>query len=128
MIKCGLTGFSGNLGKTFTTLNNKFKYINFKGDISKKNDINKWIKESNIIWKGHCRNMPKTLSSASIVCLPSYREGLPKVLLEAASTGRPLVATDVPGCREIVSDGYNGFLVDLKFQPTQCHLKMKEAL
>jgi len=76
--------------------------------------INKWIKESNIIWKGHCRNMPKTLSSASIVCLPSYREGLPKVLLEAASTGRPLVATDVPGCREIVSDGYNGFLVDLK--------------
>ena len=47
MIKCGLTGFSGNLGKTFTTLNNKFKYINFKGDISKKNDINKWIKENN---------------------------------------------------------------------------------
>tara|TARA_B100001964_G_C14178640_1_gene575089 strand:+ start:209 stop:1018 length:810 start_codon:yes stop_codon:yes gene_type:complete len=47
MIKCGLTGFNGNLGKTFTTLNNKFKYINFKGDISKKNDINKWIKENN---------------------------------------------------------------------------------
>ncbi len=43
--------------------------------------------------------------------LPSYREGLPKVLLEAASCGRSIVATDVPGCREIVRDSENGFLV-----------------
>jgi glycosyltransferase involved in cell wall biosynthesis len=49
--------------------------------------------------------------SASIVCLPSYREGLPKVLLEAASVGRPLVAFDVPGCREIVRSGSTGELV-----------------
>ena len=47
MIKCGITGFNGNLGKTFTAINNKFKYIKFKGDISKKNDVNKWIKENN---------------------------------------------------------------------------------
>jgi hypothetical protein len=45
------------------------------------------------------------------VCLPSYREGIPRILIEAASCGRPLIATDAPGCREIVQDGVNGFLV-----------------
>ena len=58
--------------------------------------------------------MPKKLSDASFVCLPSYREGLPKVLLEAAAIGRPLIGTDVPGCREIVRNGENGILVKLK--------------
>ena len=58
--------------------------------------------------------MHKVLAHSSIVCLPSYREGLPKVLLEAASCGRAIIATDVPGCREIVDDGENGLLVPLK--------------
>ena len=49
--------------------------------------------------------------STHIACLPSYREGLPKVLIEAASCGLPIVSTDVPGCREIVRDDYNGILV-----------------
>lgn len=55
--------------------------------------------------------MLEVLGAASIVVLPSYREGLPKVLLEAAATARPIVATDVPGCREIVRQGVNGLLV-----------------
>jgi glycosyltransferase involved in cell wall biosynthesis len=55
--------------------------------------------------------MNNVLGMANVVCLPSYREGLPKVLLEAASCQRAIVATDVPGCREIVRDGENGFLV-----------------
>ena len=58
--------------------------------------------------------MHKVLTQASIVCLPSYREGLPKVLLEAASCGRPIIATDVPGCREITHNGENGVLVPPK--------------
>jgi glycosyltransferase involved in cell wall biosynthesis len=58
--------------------------------------------------------MPATFAHAQIVCLPSYREGLPKVLLEAAACARPLVATDAPGCREIVRHGENGFLVPLR--------------
>ncbi len=63
---------------------------------------------------GRCDNMPAALAQAHIVCLPSYREGLPKVLLEAAACARPLVATDAPGCREIVRHGDNGLLVPLR--------------
>jgi glycosyltransferase involved in cell wall biosynthesis len=58
--------------------------------------------------------MPEVYSKATIVCLPSYREGFPKSLLEAASSGLPIVAFDVPGCREIVSDGVNGLLIPFK--------------
>lgn len=76
--------------------------------------LESWASEGCIEWSGHKTNMPETLSSASIVCLPSYREGLPKVLLEAAAIGRPLISTDVPGCREIVRNGENGILVKLK--------------
>ena len=62
-------------------------------------------------WIGHTSDMAGEFQSAHIVCLPSYREGLPKSLLEAAASGRPMVATDVPGCREVVVDGVTGFLV-----------------
>ena len=56
--------------------------------------------------------MADVLRRAHVVCLPSYyREGVPKVLIEAAATGRPIVTTDVPGCREIVTHEENGFLV-----------------
>ncbi|MEQ8426901.1 MAG: glycosyltransferase family 4 protein [Gammaproteobacteria bacterium] len=70
-----------------------------------------WQSEGVIEWWGKQADMPAVFSQAHIVCLPSYREGLPKVLLEAAACARPLVATDVPGCREIVQDGFNGYLV-----------------
>lgn len=60
---------------------------------------------------GHVDDVPGLLARASVVCLPSYREGMPKALAEAAAAGRPIVATDVPGCREAVVDGRNGLLV-----------------
>jgi glycosyltransferase involved in cell wall biosynthesis len=56
-------------------------------------------------------DMAQVLSAASIVCLPSYREGLPKALLEAAACARPIVTCDVPGCKEVVRHGDNGLLV-----------------
>jgi glycosyltransferase involved in cell wall biosynthesis len=62
-------------------------------------------------WWGPRDDMPRVLTAASVVCLPSYREGLPKILLEAAACGRPIVATDVPGCREVVMNGESGLLV-----------------
>ena len=58
--------------------------------------------------------MPAVLAATHVVCLPSYGEGLPKALIEAAATGRPIVATDVAGCREIVRDGENGVLVPVR--------------
>ncbi len=70
-----------------------------------------WQKSGIVEWWGHREHMPEIYTQAHVITLPSYREGLPKVLLEAASCGRPIVATDVPGCREIVRGGDNGFLV-----------------
>ena len=76
--------------------------------------LNEWNKSDAVEWWGGKNNMHEILTQACIVCLPSYREGLPKVLLEAASCGRPVIATNVPGCREIVHNGENGILVPLK--------------
>lgn len=71
-----------------------------------------WAREGVVEWWGHRDDMPTVLSRASVVVLPTtYKEGIPKVLLEAAACGRPLVATDVEGCREIVRPGVNGMLV-----------------
>jgi glycosyltransferase involved in cell wall biosynthesis len=73
-----------------------------------------WHEEGLLEWWGHQDDMRRVLSAAHVVVLPSYREGLPKVLLEAAACARPLVAADVPGCREVVRDGDNGILVPPK--------------
>jgi glycosyltransferase involved in cell wall biosynthesis len=76
--------------------------------------IDEWKQEGVVNILGFRDDMVNCIQDSSIVCLPSYREGLPKSLLEAASCGRPIVTTDVPGCREIVKDGINGFLVPSK--------------
>lgn len=70
-----------------------------------------WQREGVVEWWGHRDDMTAVFSQATIACLPSYREGLPKALLEAAACGLPLVASDVPGCREVVRQGENGLLV-----------------
>ncbi|MDB5966728.1 MAG: alpha-D-QuiNAc alpha,3-galactosyltransferase [Polaromonas sp.] len=71
----------------------------------------KWDEEGIVRWLGHSDDMASVLATTHIACLPSYREGLPKSLLEALACGLPVVTTDVPGCREVVNDGVNGFLV-----------------
>ncbi len=73
-----------------------------------------WEAADLVDWLGHRTDMAAVLQSAFAVVLPSYREGLPKALLEGAACGRPLVATDVPGCRDVVRDGHNGWLVPAK--------------
>jgi glycosyltransferase involved in cell wall biosynthesis len=73
--------------------------------------IRVWEKENIVEWWGYQKEMVPIFRSTHIACLPSYREGLPKALIEAASCGLPIVSTDVPGCREIVRDDYNGILV-----------------
>lgn len=76
--------------------------------------IDKWIKSGIIEQWGRCDNMEKVYKKSSIVCLPSYNEGLPKVLLEAGSSSRPAIAFDVPGCREVITNNVNGFLVQFR--------------
>ena len=84
-------------------------------DSISKQKLTEWNKNSVIEWWGYQSDMPNVFHQSTIVCLPtSYGEGLPKSLLEAASCGRPIVTYDVPGCREIVIDGYNGILVKPK--------------
>ncbi len=73
--------------------------------------LNNWQQEGVIEWWGWRGDMKQVYAQASIVCLPSYREGVPKTLLEASACGRPIVASDVPGCREVVRNGENGYLV-----------------
>lgn len=77
-------------------------------------ELNKWVEKEDLEWWGHQSNMSEVLSQATIVVLPSYREGMPKVLLEAQALGRPIVTTDVPGCREAIENGKTGFLVKVK--------------
>ena len=73
-----------------------------------------WQSEGVVEWWGRRDDMPQVLAQAHVVCLPSYREGLPKALLEAASCARAIVTTDVPGCRDVVRDGDNGLLVTVR--------------
>ena len=65
-------------------------------------------------WIGYQKQMIPVYSESDIVVLPSYREGLPKSLIEACAIGRPIVTTDAIGCRECVIDGDNGYLVPIK--------------
>lgn len=76
--------------------------------------IDSWKMQGIVEFWGFCSDMPHVLAEASIACLPSYREGLPKSLLEAMAAGLPCVSTDVPGCREAVRDRDNGLLVPAK--------------
>ncbi|UVJ42788.1 glycosyltransferase family 4 protein [Pseudomonas sp. LS1212] len=77
-------------------------------------DLDAWVKEGAIEWWGQSSDMPAVLSMAHIVVLPSYREGLPKGLIEAAASGRAVVTTDVPGCRDAIEPGVSGVLVEVR--------------
>jgi glycosyltransferase involved in cell wall biosynthesis len=74
-------------------------------------DVEDWKHRPGLIALGHVVDIASVWAQAHIAVLPSRREGLPKSLLEAAACGRPIVATDVPGCREIAIDGVNALLV-----------------
>jgi len=73
--------------------------------------IQKWVKEGLVEWWGWQTDMRSIYHQCQVVVLPSMGEGLSKALLEAAACGRPIVATDVPGCKEVVIPGVTGYLV-----------------
>jgi glycosyltransferase involved in cell wall biosynthesis len=76
------------------------------------NVLRAWQNEGVVEWWGHSTDMPKTLAKATLIALPSfYREGLPLALAEAAAAGRPVITTDMPGCRDAIVAGETGWLV-----------------
>lgn len=72
--------------------------------------LQQWSTRPGVRWLGPSDDMPSVYARADVAVLPSYREGMPRSLLEAAAMGLPAVATDVPGCRHIVTHGQNGLL------------------
>jgi glycosyltransferase involved in cell wall biosynthesis len=86
--------------------------------------IESWVDQGAIEWWGRQSDMTRVYAQSHIVCLPSYYgEGVPRVLIEAAASGRPIVTTDTPGCREVVEHGDNGLLV-----PPRTPTALAEAL
>jgi glycosyltransferase involved in cell wall biosynthesis len=73
-------------------------------------EVERWVSEGVIDYQPPLADVRPAIAAADIVVLPSYREGMSRVLLEAAAMARPIVTSDVPGCRDIVTDGVNGFL------------------
>lgn len=76
--------------------------------------IEKACQNDSIEYLGETEDVRPYIEAASCVVLPSYREGTPRTLLEAAALGRPIITTDVPGCREVIEDGRTGLLCDVK--------------
>lgn len=73
-------------------------------------DLDRWVRDGSIAYLGHADDVRPHIGKSTAVVLPSYREGLPRSLLEAAAMARPLIASDVPGNRQIVEHGVNGLL------------------
>jgi glycosyltransferase involved in cell wall biosynthesis len=91
------------------------------GEIDKENpssvnneDLLKWIRDPSIQYHGATENIRKFIEKSDCIVLPSYREGMPRVIMEAMSMERPVITTDTAGCRETVEEHLNGYLVPVK--------------
>ena len=104
-------------------IKNKYKNVEFLllGPVDVKNPtaipidiIKNWEKEGVVKYLGTTENVKEKIARSNCIVLPSYREGTSRVLLEAASMEKPIIATNVPGCNNVVKDGWNGFLCKVK--------------
>lgn len=77
----------------------------------KKEELEKLLKDNIVLYPGFVKNVDEWIKDSSVFVLPSYREGVPRSTQEAMAIGRAVITTDVPGCRETVVDGLNGFLI-----------------
>jgi glycosyltransferase involved in cell wall biosynthesis len=96
----------------------EFQLLGQLGTINKsaigQDEVEDWQKENIINYLGTAEDVRDTIANADCIVLPSYREGTSKTLLEAASMGKPIITTDVPGCNNVVNDGENGYLCRVK--------------
>lgn len=88
-------------------------------------EVRAWVQQGWLNWLGHVEDMPALLGSVDVVALPSYREGLPKCLIEAAACGCTLITTDVPGCREVVEHEVDGLRVPVRDAEALAHAIMR---
>ncbi|MFC6997147.1 glycosyltransferase family 4 protein [Rufibacter roseus] len=89
--------------------------IDEEGNIGiKRSLVEQWAQEGWLEYLGTSDDVASVVHGADCVVLPSYREGTPRTLLEAAALGKPIVTTNVPGCKETVVDGYNGYLCEVR--------------
>lgn len=120
----------------FSAFNHQFKkeenvYLHIVGDIDNQNpsafsqeELDAVLPENeNIIYHGRIDGVQQMIADSDCVVLPSYREGVPRVMLEAMSMAKPIIATDVAGCKETVIEGLNGFLVE-----SQNHLDLSQKM
>lgn len=89
----------------------------------KQTELDALIESKIIYYPGYVNNVKDWIADSHVFVLPSYREGVPRSTQEAVAIGRPIITTDVPGCRETVNDGVNGFLVP-KWNPEALAEKM----
>jgi glycosyltransferase involved in cell wall biosynthesis len=80
----------------------------------KKETIDEWIHSNTVEYLGTTNDVRQFITDADCIVLPSYREGTPRTLLEAASSSKPIVATNVPGCNHVVENNFNGLLCNIK--------------
>jgi len=83
--------------------------------------IDEWINSGTVEYLGTAKDVRPFMQQADCIVLPSYREGTPRTLLEAASIAKPIITTDVPGCHQVVTDGHNGLLCKLKDSTDLAH-------
>lgn len=89
-------------------------WIDGNPDAIGQSELDAWIADGSIDFGGRLADVRPEIARCTAYVLPSYREGMPRTVLEAMAMGRPIVTTDAPGCRETVEDGVNGFLVPVR--------------
>lgn len=114
---------AANIIKSLELKNENYNKIEFEllGELGVLNltaigqeQMNYWVDNGLIKYLGKSDNVSEEIAKVDCVVLPSYREGTPRTLLEATSMAKPIVTTDVPGCRDVVDDGINGYLCEMK--------------
>jgi len=109
----------------------RFQILGFM-DMSKRTavtppEVEGWVAEGLIEYLGQTEDVRNFIAAADCVVLPSYREGLPRTLLEAAAMAKPVITTDVPGCRDVVDEGVTGFLCAVRDAASLAAAMMKMA-
>lgn len=88
-------------------------------------ELERWRAEGIVDYRGESDDVRGAISQADCIVLPSYREGLPRALLEGSAMGKPVIATNVPGCRDVVAEGETGYLCEVRSAASLANAMLK---